>query len=103
MSISDRDPEIELIFIEGEDSDTSLFHDPFLFETMTDGPPSPAPDDDTSSTAASLVKPLYPNIGGTCKMLLKNGTACEIIFMGNNGANIKSKAIFNPSPLQRRM
>ena len=49
-----------------------------------------------------MAEPKFANIGGVSKMLLKNGKVSDIVYSGNNGANIKSKAQFHPSPLQRR-
>jgi hypothetical protein len=64
-----------------------------------------AKDDDTppSTPSVPVLEPVYKTIGGVCKMKMKNGQDCDIIFMGNNGVNPKTKATFSPSPLQCRM
>ena len=49
-----------------------------------------------------VAEPKFANIGGVSTMLLKNGKVSKIVYSGNNGVNIKSKAQFHPSPLQRR-
>jgi hypothetical protein len=126
MSLSERDSDssIEVTFEEGGGEDSiSLFQNPFpgnpcsdsdssigsatTAMTATPAPPgSPAGStatDDTTLTPDPVEDPKFPNIGGTCTMKLKNGSASKIIYMGNNGLNIKSNASFNPSPLQRHM